>query len=193
MAKEFYGFFDSIAGDEREYDSNDFSQLLRAAMKNGISSHSEEGLKVSCDGVSLGTTISPGGCVIDGYVYVLSDDGGEKLCFEHVPAVGSVRWDRIVARLDKAVDSRKISLKLLTGMPGEDVPELTRNESTYEISLARVRIRPEADVLLEEDIVDERGDESVCGYAVPVWMEKMLDAASPVPMDDESIDGILNE
>lgn len=187
MAKEFYGFFDSIAGDEREYDSKDFSHILKAALKNGISSHAEDGLKVSCDGVSLSTVVTPGGCVIDGYVYALSDDGGERLRFEHVPAVGSERWDRIVARLDKAVDSRKISLKLLTGMPGEDAPELTRNGSTYEISLARVRVRPEAEVLLEEDIVDERGDENVCGYAVPAWIEKMVQ-----PMSDESIDEILN-
>ena len=187
MAKEFYGFFDSIAGDEREYDSNDFSQILQAAVKNGISSHSEDGLKVSCDGVTLGTVVTPGGCVIGGYVYALSDDGGDRLRFEHVPAVGSERWDRIVARLDRAVDSRKISLKLLTGMPGEAAPELTRNGSTYELSLARVRIRPEAEKLLEEDIVDERGDESVCGYAVPVGVEKLVHS-----MGDESIDEILN-
>lgn len=187
MAKEFYGFFDSIAGDEREYDSNDFSHILQAAMKNGISSHSEDGLKVCSDGVALGTVVNPGGCVIGGYVYALSDDGGEKLHFDHVPAVGSERWDRIVARLDKAVDSRKISLKLLTGMPGEEAPELTRNGSTYEISLARIRVRPEAEKLLEEDIVDERSDESLCGYAMPVWIEKMVQ-----PMSDESIDEILN-
>lgn len=187
MAKEFFGFFDSIAGDEREYDSKDFSHILKAALKNGISSHAEDGLKVSCDGVSLSTVVTPGGCVIDGYVYALSDDGGDKLRFEHVPAVGSERWDRIVARLDKAVDSRKISLKLLTGMPGEAAPELTRNGSTYEISLARVRVRPEAEVLLEEDIVDERGDETVCGYAVPIGMDIVVQ-----PMSHESIDEILS-
>jgi len=82
------------------------------------------------------------------------------------------------------VDSRKISLKLLTGTPGEPAPELIRNESTYELALASVCVRPGAETLTDEDIVDERPDDGLCGYASPVWLNQNV-------ISDKEIDGIL--
>lgn len=39
MAKEFYGYFDSLVEDEREYDAAQFAHILRAGMGNGVTSH----------------------------------------------------------------------------------------------------------------------------------------------------------
>lgn len=194
MAKEFYGFFDSVSGDEREYDAEEFAQILRASLQNGITSHAQDGLKVLRDGATMRTKVSPGGCVINGYLYVLSDDGGAELGFEHVAAVGSPRWDRIVARLDKSADKRSISLKLVVGVSGQEAPALVRDDNVYELSLAKVCIRPGAGAISEEDIVDERMDESLCGTAVPVWLSKenMSQQFTVASITDGEIDAIMN-
>ncbi|MBP3541508.1 MAG: hypothetical protein J6K72_06810 [Clostridia bacterium] len=194
MAKEFFGFFDSISDDEREYDAEEFAHILRASMRNGITSHAENGLRVVQDGSSLRTKVTPGGCVINGYLYVLSDDGGEWMNFEHVAAVGSQRWDRIVARLDKRVDARRISLKLLVGVSGQDAPALTRNDYVYEISLAKVCVRPGATAISATDIVDERMDENLCGAAVPVWLtgDKLGQQFTVESITNAEIDAMMN-
>ena len=85
MAREFYGYFDSIDADVREYDAAQFSHILRASVQNGVSSH-EGGLEVTADGLDMRTRVACGGCVIEGYVYVLEDDGGEPFALTHEPS-----------------------------------------------------------------------------------------------------------
>lgn len=176
MAKEFYGYFDSMAGDEREYDAAQFAHLLRAVAQNGVTSHEGGGLRVKAEGASMRTVVSPGGCLVNGYVYVLSDDGGAPMAFEHPASGANDRLDRIVARLELESGARRISLKLLPGTPGAapKPPELTRGGSVYELSLARVHVRAGAESIEPEDVEDERGDESVCGYAMPARVTAML-------------------
>ncbi len=179
MAKEFYGFFDSIASDVRQYDAAGLAQLLAAAVQNGVSSHSGGGLQVTAAGDSMQTTVSPGGAVIGGYVYVLSDDGDEAKTFTHSPSGTADRIDRIVARLDLNTDQRSITLEVLEGTPAASPvpPALTRTPQVWELSLARVRIPASAVFVLPENVTDERADESVCGYAVPAQLGRQsLDA-----------------
>lgn len=54
MAREFYGYFDSIDADVREYDAAQFAHILRASVQNGVSSH-EGGLEVTADGLDMRT------------------------------------------------------------------------------------------------------------------------------------------
>ena len=180
MAKEFYGYFDSTEGDIRQYDAAELAQLLSAALQNGVSSHNGGGLKVSADGSSMETKVSCGGAVIGGYVFVLSDDGGEERAFTHQVSGSADRIDRVVVRLD--LNSRSISLVLLEGVPGASpkAPALTRTSQVWELSLAQVRIRASALFVEAADVTDERGDETVCGYAVPVWNSREKMAAQYV-------------
>jgi len=172
MAQEFSGYFDSVDGDVREYDAADLKLLLSSAEQNGVTSHYGGGLCVSADGRSMDTAVSVGGVVIDGFIYVLSDDGGAAKTFTHQPSGSADRIDRVVARLDLNANSRRITLAVLEGTPGADPqpPQLTRNAQVYELSLAQVRIRAAAFFVEAGDVTDERGDESVCGYALPVWL-----------------------
>lgn len=84
-----------------------------------------------------------------------------------------------------------MGLYLLSGTPAADPqpPELTRTALVYEVSLARVRVRAGATVIEPEDVEDERADESVCGYAMPVRVSAMLaekmDAQSGVELAAE--------
>lgn len=194
MAKEFYGYFDSTEDDAREYDASQFANILRAVALNGVTSH-EGGLEVAADGLSMQTVVAPGGCIINGYVYVLEDDGGEQLTFTH-PASGTAdRIDRIVVRLKAGMDERTMELALLTGTPGAapSPPELTRNDAVYELALAQVRVRAGVTVVTPEDVTDERPDENVCGYAVPAALRiQRLDARyGTEAITDAEIDGIL--
>lgn len=172
MAKEFFGFFDSTEGDIRQYDAAELAQLLSAAVQNGVSSHHGGGLQVTADGTSMQTTVSNGGAVIGGYVFTLSDDGGAARRFTHQVSGSADRIDRVVVRLD--LNLRQISLAVLEGVPGAQPkpPALTRTSQVWELSLAQVCIRTAALFVEASDIIDERGDESVCGYAVPVWINQ---------------------
>ncbi|MBE5794678.1 MAG: hypothetical protein E7323_08380 [Clostridiales bacterium] len=169
MAKEFYGYFDSKEGDVRQYDAAELAHLLAGALQNGVASHNGGGLLVSADGTSMKTTVSCGGAVINGYLFVLSDDGGAAKTFTHQVSGSADRIDRIIVRLN--LNDRKISLRVLEGVPGAMPvpPSLTRNSQTWDLSLAQVRIRASAAFVTASDVIDERSNEGVCGYAVPVW------------------------
>ena len=184
MSREFYGYFDSIEGDEREYDAVQFAHILRAGMVSGVTSHAGGGLKVTAPGTGMTTRAGKGGCVVNGYLFVLEDDGGSVKSFTHGNAGAADRWDRIVVRLDTSTEARKITLEVKEGTPGAEPvpPELTRSGNCYELSLARVKIRAGAESIEAADVVDERGDASVCGYAVPVWL-KALTGFEPSEMN----------
>lgn len=166
MAKQFFGFFDSVDGDVRQYDAAEMAQILSAAVQNGISSHQGGGLRVSAGG-GMDTIVSFGGAVINGYVFVLGDDGSGAYRVSHQVAGSADRIDRVVLRLD--MNQRSMLLEVLTGVPGAAPvpPALTRTSQVWELSLAQVRIRASAASVEEGDITDERSDEDACGYAVP--------------------------
>lgn len=194
MAKEFFGYFDSTEGDIRQYDAAEMANILSAALQNGITSHNGGGLQVSADGTGMHSKVSCGGAVIGGYVFVLSDDGGEERIFTHPVSGTADRIDRVVVRLD--LNERTISLALLEGVPGAlpEPPSLTRTSQVWELSLAQVRIPASAVFVEAGDVTDERGDESVCGYAVPVWNStEMLKRQYVVnqPITDDEIDSAI--
>lgn len=120
MAKEFYGYFDSLVEDEREYDAAQFAHILRAGMGNGVTSHARGRAAGDGPGTGMTTQVNPGGCVVNGYLFVLEDDGGGVRSFSHQPSAASDRWDRIVARLDTSAAQRKITLEVRAGTPGAD-------------------------------------------------------------------------
>ena len=175
MAREFYGYFDSIDADVREYDAAQFAHILRASVQNGVSSH-EGGLEVTADGLDMRTHVACGGCVIEGYVYVLEDDGGEPFALTHEPSGTADRIDRVVVRLENDQSARRMGIRLLTGTPSAipQPPALTRNAQVWELSLAQVRVRASATTIASEDVTDERGDAQACGYAVSRWLDRAV-------------------
>lgn len=177
MAREFYGYFDSIDDDVREYDAAQFAHILKAAVQSGVSSH-EGGLEVTADGLGMDTRVAYGGCVIEGHVYVLEDDGGSPFTLTHEPSGTADRIDRVVVRLENDQSARRMGVYLLTGTPSASPqpPALTRNAQVWELSLAQVRVRASATAVAPEDVTDERGDEAACGYAVPRWLDRAVAA-----------------
>lgn len=75
----------------------------------------------------------------------------------------NARWDRRILRLD--VLNKNISLAVLKGTPSANPvpPELTRNSSIWELSLAKLKVNAGSNEINE--VIDERNDKSVCGKA----------------------------
>jgi phenolic acid decarboxylase len=154
---ELSRFFNSVEGDERTYQANDFAQFFSNFLGNGFF----EGLEVSAENTT-NTIVAPGSAFIEGHEYTNTT----SLTLTHDPADSSNdRIDRIVLRLNRDVDVRNIRAFIKKGTEGSnpEPPELTRNDYVWEISLAQVRIEAGKSFIEGSQITDERGIVELCG------------------------------
>jgi hypothetical protein len=174
MARQFSGFFDSIEGDERSYVAEEFATYFRAFFGDGLKTLDGDNLRVTVNEADMTVTIRPGTAVIQGYMYGLSDDGGDPLALTVAAPGAQTRIDRVVLRLDRTTNVRSIFPAILQGSSPTTPPALTRNADIWEISLARVTVRPGASFLLQTDISDERADPAVCGVVEPYSIKQYI-------------------
>ncbi|MGI5900792.1 MAG: hypothetical protein ACOX8S_12915, partial [Christensenellales bacterium] len=160
---EHYRFFDSIdGGDERYYTADEFAEYFRQLLTSGIFNGGEN-LRVTTTGVDMNIMIQPGYAWLEGYLYKIDT---EPLVLTLDAADPNLdRIDRVVIRLDKRLENRYVKAFILKGEPAEEpeVPELTRDENIYEISLAQIKVLGGKSFIGEAEVLDERFDESVCG------------------------------
>lgn len=122
-------FFDSTAGDVREYSADEFAEVFRTFFKSGIiknetsNESAENALKVT-KGSTTGTmAVAPGYAIIDGYWY-----HNDSSLTVNIPVSPSLpRKDLIVLRRDS--QNKKIAVTYLTGSAsveptpfGNDIP-----------------------------------------------------------------------
>jgi hypothetical protein len=166
---EKHRFFDSIEGeDERQYTADEFAEYFRQFIRNGIFSGGEN-LKVETNEQDMKVFINPGYAWIEGYLYKIDT---EPLVMEHKIADPSLnRIDRVVVRLDKTLENRYVKVFILEGTPAEtpQVPELTRDNNIYEISLAQIEIIAGKSFIEAYQITDERLNNDVCGIATHLF------------------------
>ncbi len=79
---------------------------------------------------------------------------------------GSTRIDRVIVRLNLSA-TPKAQLMILPGTPAASPvpPELTRNASTYDISLAQVTVGSGVVTITAGNVIDERENQAVCGFS----------------------------
>lgn|GEM_PF-931297 len=177
MIQEKSGFWDSIdptpgsAGDERVYVASDITIPFEHLVTNGVQEGGTK-LKVSPGSYDYSTQIAPGLAWIKGRWYLLADDGTGGAAVRtllHDAPIQYNRIDRVVLRYDAnyTLSGRKIAAAVVKGTEAASpsAPALTRTEEVYEISLARVLIKPGQPAILVGDITDERFDGGVCGVA----------------------------
>lgn len=166
---ERFRFFDSIDGeDERYYTADEFAEYFRQFIRNGIFNGGEN-LQVGTDERDMKIFIKPGYAWIEGYLYKIEK---EPLVLEHSMADPELnRIDRVVIRLDKTLENRYVKAFILKGAPAEtpQVPELTRDENIYEISLAQVEVIAGKSFIEAYQITDERLDNEVCGLVTHLF------------------------
>lgn len=178
---EHYRFFNSAEGDARVYDAGDFAEYFETLIDSGVWADELNALQVTGHGGEMKSIVHTGKAFIDGHFYYNDAD----LEVEHATAdVTNNRLDRVVLRLDMNTGERSLRVAVKTGTPSTtpSPPSVTRTSTVQEYSLAQVLIRAGQSYIEVEDVTDDRGDESVCGYAryraKPAWYP-----GGDIPMD----------
>ena len=177
MIQEKSGFWDSIdptpgnSGDERTYNASEITIPFEHLVTNGVQTGGAF-LQVTPGSYDYSSQVAPGMAWIRGRWYLLQDDGtggATKRILLHDAPIQYNRIDRIVLRYDAnyTLSGRKIVAAVLKGEEAASptAPALTRNDEIYELSLARVLIKPGQPTVLAADIADERFDSALCGIA----------------------------
>lgn len=144
--------------DGPEYGSQDFAEFFTNFLSTGFF----KGLEVEAND-SMTVTLKEGSAFIEGYEYRNTDD----LSLTHDTANATDdRIDRVVIRLDRTPDAdNPIEAVIRKGVASTtpEAPELVRDTSVFEISLAQVLINAGSSVIDTSQITDERGDINLCG------------------------------
>jgi hypothetical protein len=162
---EHYRFFDSVDGeDERSYTADEFAEYFRQLITSGIFNGGNN-LQVICSGADMNISILPGYAWLEGYLYKIDV---EPLALTLDAAHSELdRIDRVAIRLEKRLEHRYVRAFILKGTPAQtpDAPAITRDENTYELSLAQVRVIGGRSLVAQSEITDERLNTQVCGLA----------------------------
>ncbi|MBD5142992.1 MAG: hypothetical protein HDT22_05185 [Ruminococcus sp.] len=158
-----YGFFDSVDGD-RKYNADDISNFFLKLISDGVFATPADSMQVQ---EVSGMTVK----VSAGWGFIkckwINNDSDLYLTLDE-PDIILDRKDRIVMRLNR--DTRLIEIAIKKGIPAESAytapPELQRDESIWELSLAYINVEPDAKNrgIRQMDISDERPYEHLCGW-----------------------------
>ena len=158
------GFFNSV-NDDKVYNADDISDFYLNLVTDGVLIESGDELKVEPDS-GLRVKINPGWAYIKSK-YLHNTD----ISYITLEAAdnGFPRVDRIVLRLDQRENARYVRIDCKQGTPSEDPvsPALTREENgVWELSLAKILVGANSSTIFPSQVVDERANETVCGYAL---------------------------
>ena len=153
-------FFESINGDRR-YKVVELVAYLRPFFSDGVFPNPSTGLQVlETSERDMFVTVKVGDAWINGRMYRNLDD--KKIRLDPSDSA-TTRIDRIVVGCN--YKDRVITSYVKKGTPATraTAPELVRNDTLYEISLAEITIAPGAIGITQSVIKDTRLDPSVCG------------------------------
>lgn len=144
---EFGGFFNSVSGD-RKYKAESFANYFSTIITTGVNP-APGSLKVMKKS-NTQIEVSVGSACINGYLYLNSTSLTKGI------TVGTSRQDRIVLKLD--LINRTLNIMVKQGTVNAP-PDLQRDTSVYELSLAKINISGS-----DFSILDERTNSSICGF-----------------------------
>ena len=153
-------FFESVNGDRR-YKVVELVAYLRPFFSDGVFPNPSTGLQVmETSEKDMFVTVKVGDAWINGRMYRNLDD--KKIRLDPSDSA-TTRIDRIVVGCN--YKDRVITSYVKKGTPASSAsaPELTRNDTLYEISLAEITIAPGAVGITQSAIKDTRLDQSKCG------------------------------
>lgn len=160
------GFFNAKVLEDGSYDrvylAKDFANYFASFVGNGVFAKKLNGLQVLADsGMTL--KVRSGQAWINGYWY--ENDSDLSLSLSTAPAAG-YRIDSVVLRYWGT--SRAISCFVKPGGLNVNDPAPLREGDTYELVLAYVKVSAGSISISQSNIVDKRGDNSVCGFVTGV-------------------------
>lgn len=143
--------FTSDGGDRKVY-TKDFRQLFSKYFTNGVF---DGGFAVT-PATGMKVNISSGWCNING-VFGYSEETVEK----QIETVSSETYFNIVLRLDDNKATRNIEIYVVKGTSSP--AELTRNETVYELCIARIKVGVNNQSITLSMIEDTRLNTDLCG------------------------------
>lgn len=155
---ELYLPFDSVGGD-RTHGAGDIAQMLATLLTDGVHPTPGDSLFVEATG-GMGVRMRAGRCIIQGRIGV-----NQSAVSMTVGAAGALpRFDYVVLRMD--LTQRWISEYIRQGTAAASPlpPTLQRDAGAWELAVARVYVPGGATQITQEQIMDMRPYESVCGY-----------------------------
>lgn len=143
---------------DRMYSDADFAKFFSAWFVNGVFINVGGGLQIvdsAAGGMKI--TLKSGAANINGRVYYLNTNTDFT-----VPVASSTqdRTDSIVLRLD-------LSARTMNTIYKQSDTSLVRNDSTYEIQLAKINVNKNISEITQSMITDMRTNKGVCGLASP--------------------------
>lgn len=182
---ERYRFFDSAdpLNPDRTYNAQEFTDYFKALVTTGLMKGAGNELIVSTSGSNMVSTIDSGIAFIMGRYY--ENDSPLNLTHD-TESLGKNRIDRIVVRLDLNTEARYVRAFIKKGVASSNpvAPALQRDGLVYEISLAQVKIIGGQTYINKADVIDEREDGSVCGWAGSNILPNFNDEALEQLIDD---------
>jgi hypothetical protein len=164
-----YSFpWNDVHGD-RLYDADDFMRFFAAFLKTGVVMSYKGGLRVRSAQDGMNIQVGSGSSVIEGRSYLNDADIGIQV---NVASSIQDRVDSIVLRMDKNARTTQLFYK-----PGDTT--VARNDTTYELQLAKISVKTNATQITDADITDMRSDFTVCGWSTP--------------FDNINVDGIVDQ
>lgn len=173
---------------DREYDSRDLTDYLKRFFTDGVFMEPSTALQVLAASSGLSVTMQAGAALING----CSIETDAAVSFAIGAAHASLpRIDRIIVRWN--LHDRLMEFTVKAGTPAENpqAPELSRTDSVYELSLARVYVPAAATSLTQEGITDERLDSTVCGSVVATVLH--VDTTSIFNQYQDALNKLLKE
>ena len=162
---ERYRFFNSAAGDQREYTAADKAEMFNRFLQDGYIPNKLNELEVTSTSL-LSVQVASGEAMIQGRWY--QNDAVKELTLQTADSTYD-RIDRIVLRLNLSTDQRKITAEVKTGVAesSPSAPGLQRDNTIYELSLAQIFVASGAGSIDDTNITDERDNYDYCGISMP--------------------------
>ena len=151
---------------DRPYVSADLREVYANFFSNGVFMDDSTSLQVVNATGGMNVYVKAGTCHVNGAFGVETEQRTLQL---DAASASLDRIDTIVARLDLAIEARSLDLHVLKGTPAADPvrPNLTRNETVWELGLADVYLPKGIATISQGRISDTRLETQRCGAVMP--------------------------
>ena len=157
------GFFNAVKNEsdgsyDRKYYASEFAGYFASFIGNGIFGKQLDEFKVKAKiNPDMGVVVSPGRAWINGYWIESTEEVELPIS---VNTSTSERVDLVVLGLN--LNTREISIYVKNGNSTNGV---IRDESTYELCIAKINVSPTTVNIQQTNISDQRQNYELCGYA----------------------------
>jgi len=159
-----YFFFNAVKNQagvpDRTYNAQDFTSYLDKIVGSGVFPNPATNLQVVASS-GFNILVKAGSGWIEGHKMVNKTDYMLTLSPSDVL---NDRIDRVIFFVDYS--SRSMGITVLEGTPATTptAPDITRNQTRIEYSLATIRIVKQSTAITQANITDTRPDSTVCGW-----------------------------